>query len=120
MIFEFGKRGKTTERPRTADEMWEDLREAKMYMKIDSSLCLQYLKAFVAHTGEPAHCISMDGKGPVVIAAPSLEALLEAAKALQNPDRQHDQQGTLEEARHAYEAYKRAETEFFHTVFRPS
>jgi hypothetical protein len=119
-IFEMGKTGKTTEVPRTADDLWRDLRESKKYMKIESFLCLKYLASFVAHRGEPTDCIGMDGKGPVVIAAPSLDALLERAKQLQSWDRQNQQAGTREEATESYKEYRQQEDEFFHTVFRPS
>jgi hypothetical protein len=118
-LFEMGKNGKTTEAPRTSDDIWRDLREARMYMKINSPLCLEYLTKFVAHRGESTHFIGWEGKGPVVIAAPSLEALLEAAKELQCPDHQHQQQGTPEEAIQQYKEYKKSEDDFFHTVFRP-
>jgi len=119
-VFEMGKTGKTTDAPRTADKLWQDLHETKKYMKIDSFLCLEYLRQFVAHRGEPTHCVGMDGKGPVVIAAPSLEALLERASELLSQDHQRHETGTREEARQAYNDYKRSEDEFFHTVFRPS
>jgi hypothetical protein len=119
-IFEMGKAGKTTEVPRTADDMWKDLYETKKYMKIDRYLCLRYLLELALYKGEPVLASRHDDERPVVIAAPTLDVLLEKAKELQGEQTRYKQSGTVDEARE----YKRREDEledtFFHTVFRPS
>jgi hypothetical protein len=128
-IFEMGKEGKVAEPPRTADDIWRDLAELKKYMKVDAFLCMDYLTRFALHQNQ-AVCGHARG-GPVIIAAPSLEALMEKVRELQAQEQAAEQPMSPEEskakyeegkqaAREAHQKYKQMEDDFFHKVFRPS
>lgn len=128
-IFEMGKEGKIAEPPRTADDIWHDLAELKKNMKVDGFLCIDYLTKFAVHLNHPV--CGFVPSGPVLIAAPSLETLLEKARELQvreqadvKPLSPEESKAKYEQvkqaAREEYQKYKQMEDEFFHKVFRPS
>jgi hypothetical protein len=129
-IFEMGKEGKIDEQPRSADIIWRDLLDTKKHMKVDAFLCYDYLKKFSVHQNQTV-CAFTHADGPLVIAAPSLRALVEKVEELQTQQQAEEQPMTPEESRAQYEEgeqaasedyqiYKQMEDEFFHRIFRPS
>ena len=79
------KEGKQPQPKRTADDMWHELTDIKKHIRLDQSACLDYLRQIVDHRKRPVVSWPAHGQGRVVIAAPSMEALLEVACKLQDP-----------------------------------